>query len=67
MSRLSCEMKLTEYVFRLQALQWRRWFVRCKQCFCMCDTQNHSHRYFSLHDVVSDINQNKYDLDFLQS
>lgn len=39
---------------------WTDWFVRCHNCFCICDeADNASDRYFSLRDVVSDIEANQ--------
>lgn len=44
----------------LQAKSWRRWFVKCSSCYCLCDDPNGSERHFSLHEVVADVEQNKY-------
>ncbi|XP_055307895.1 uncharacterized protein LOC129572010 isoform X2 [Sitodiplosis mosellana] len=41
------------------AKSWRRWFVKCSSCYCLCDDTKDSERHFSLHEVVSDIEQNK--------
>lgn len=38
---------------------WTRWFVQCSNCFCYCDEQINSDRYFSLRDVVSNIHRNQ--------
>lgn len=33
----------------IQAHSWTDWFVRCHNCFCICDeSDNASDRYFSL-------------------
>lgn len=36
-----------------------RWFVKCSNCFCLCDDVTNSDRYFSLREVVSDIEKNR--------
>ncbi|XP_031638450.1 uncharacterized protein LOC116350692 [Contarinia nasturtii] len=41
------------------ANSWRRWFVKCSSCYCLCDDPNNSERHFSLHPVVSDVENNK--------
>lgn len=38
---------------------WNRWFVKCSYCFCLCDDEKKSDRYFSLKDAVSNIAENK--------
>ncbi|CAG0917566.1 unnamed protein product [Notodromas monacha] len=39
---------------------WWRWFVHCSYCFCLCDDASPtSHRYFSLREVVSDVENGK--------
>lgn len=38
---------------------WVRWFVKCSNCFCLCDDEKDSDRYFSLLDVLSNIDKNK--------
>jgi len=43
-----------------QVESWTRWFVQCSNCFCYCDEQSHlSDRFFSLHDVTSNIADNR--------
>lgn len=43
----------------LKAYSWTDWFVRCHNCFCLCDEDDPaSDRYFSLRNVVSDIESN---------
>lgn len=36
-----------------------RWFVKCSNCFCLCDDITDSDRYFSLREVVSNIEKNQ--------
>lgn len=36
-----------------------RWFVKCSICFCYCDDNTNSDRYFSAREVVSDIQRNQ--------
>lgn len=44
----------------VQSNSWTDWFVRCHNCFCLCDEADvASDRYFSLREVVSDINANQ--------
>lgn len=43
----------------LQANAWVRWFVKCSNCFCLCDDITNSDRYFSLREVVSNIEKNQ--------
>lgn len=45
----------------IQAKSWTDWFVRCHNCFCLCDDESDSasDRYFSLRPVVSDIQANQ--------
>ncbi|XP_026734290.1 uncharacterized protein LOC113498483 isoform X2 [Trichoplusia ni] len=39
---------------------WWRWlFWHCSYCLCLCDDATNSHRYFSLREATSDINNNK--------
>ncbi|CAH0585948.1 unnamed protein product [Chrysodeixis includens] len=39
---------------------WWRWlFWHCSYCLCLCDDATNSHRYFSLREATSDINDNK--------
>lgn len=45
----------------IEANSWTDWFVRCHNCFCLCDeTDAGSDRFFSLRDVTSDIHANQY-------
>lgn len=41
---------------------WSTWLINeCSNCFCYCDEPGEkSDRYFSLREIVSDINENKY-------
>ncbi|XP_055324714.1 uncharacterized protein LOC129579092 [Sitodiplosis mosellana] len=43
----------------LEANAWVRWFVKCSNCFCLCDDIMNSDRYFSLREVVSNIEKNQ--------
>lgn len=44
----------------IQTKSWTDWFVRCHNCFCLCDeSDSASDRYFSLREVVSDIQANQ--------
>lgn len=44
----------------IETRSWTDWFVRCHNCFCLCDEfDSGSDRYFSLRDVVSDIDANQ--------
>jgi len=38
---------------------WRNLFWHCSYCFCLCDDDTHSDRYFSLQPAVADVAQNK--------
>lgn len=39
---------------------WKRWLFKCGNCFCLCDDKEHSDRFFSLKDVVSNIAENRF-------
>lgn len=56
MEKLPC----STVIICFQVKSWRRWFVKCSSCYCLCDEATDSERHFSLHEVVSDIEQNKY-------
>lgn len=44
----------------VRAATYRMWFVKCTNCFCYCDEEStQSDRFFSLHDVTSNINENR--------
>lgn len=44
-----------------QANTFMKWLTTCRYCFCYCDTPGpESDRHFSLRDVTSNINANKY-------
>lgn len=36
-----------------------KWFSKCTNCFCLCDDPSNSDRYFSLREVVSNIDDKK--------
>ncbi|KAH8381533.1 hypothetical protein KR093_007469 [Drosophila rubida] len=39
---------------------WRRWLIqKCDYCFCLCDQEEDSDRYFNLRETKSDIAANK--------
>ncbi|KAH8312800.1 hypothetical protein KR044_012978, partial [Drosophila immigrans] len=39
---------------------WRRWLIhKCDYCFCLCDQEENSDRYFNLRETKSDIADNK--------
>lgn len=38
---------------------WRNLFWHCSYCFCQCDDDTNSDRYFSLQPAVADVAQNK--------
>ncbi|KAH8248910.1 hypothetical protein KR032_004231, partial [Drosophila birchii] len=43
-----------------EADSWRRWFVRCSYCMCLCDEQGpKSDRYFNLRPVMADVERNR--------
>lgn len=46
----------------MKVKSWIRWFVKCSNCFCLCDDITDSDRYVSLKEVVSNIYENKYGL-----
>ncbi|XP_031620535.1 uncharacterized protein LOC116339055 [Contarinia nasturtii] len=50
---------VTSCTNELKAYSWVRWFVKCSNCFCFCDDSSNSDRYFSLREVVSDIEKNQ--------
>ena len=37
---------------------WRNLFWHCSYCFCLCDDDQNSERYFSLQPAVADVAQN---------
>lgn len=48
------------FTFIDQVKSWTKWFVRCHNCFCICDESNiESERHFNLREVTSDIYSNK--------
>lgn len=44
-----------------KANAWIRWFVKCSNCFCLCDDETDSDRYISLREVVSNLERNRYE------
>lgn len=45
-----------------QTNAWIRWFVKCSNCFCLCDDETDSDRYISLREVVSNLERNRCEL-----